>query len=235
MTVPAGKVLTPAAEKRLQVLQSLDSLGAGFSLASHDLDIRGAGNLIGEEQSGHIREVGFELYQEMLEEAVASLRQGGDEDVDEEKWSPTINVGTSVLLPETYIDDLQVRMGLYRRLADLEEQQQIDGFGAELRDRFGPIPEEVEHLLEIVAIKLLCRRANVASVDAGPKGAVIRFRNDTFANPAGLVEYINQGGGYVKLRPDHALVVRRMWEAPKERLTGSHTILKYLVKLAEGT
>lgn len=233
MTVPAGKILTPSAEKRLQVLQSLDSLGAGFSLASHDLDIRGAGNLIGEEQTGHIREVGFELYQEMLEEAVASLRQGGDEEADEEKWSPTINVGTSVLLPESYIDDLQVRMGLYRRLADLEDQQQIEGFGAELRDRFGPVPEEVEHLLEIVSIKLLCRRANVASVDAGPKGAVIRFRNDTFANPAGLVGYINEGGGYVKLRPDHALVVRRMWDQPKERLTGSHTILKYLVKLAE--
>ncbi len=233
MTVPAGKVLTPAAEKRLQVLQSLDSLGAGFSLASHDLDIRGAGNLIGEEQSGHIREVGFELYQEMLEEAVASLRQGGGEEEGEEKWSPTINVGTSVLLPESYIDDLQVRMGLYRRLADFEEQQEIDGFGAELRDRFGPVPEEVEHLLEIVAIKLLCRRANVASVDAGPKGAVIRFRTDTFANPSGLVEYINKGEGYVKLRPDHALVVRRMWEEPKDRLSGSHTILKYLVKLAE--
>ena len=233
MTVPAGKVLTPSAEKRLQVLQSLDSLGAGFSLASHDLDIRGAGNLIGEEQSGHIREVGFELYQEMLEEAVASLRQGGDDDGDEEKWSPTINVGTSVLLPESYIDDLQVRMGLYRRLADLEDQQQIEGFGAELRDRFGPVPEEVEHLLEIVSIKLLCRRANVASVDAGPKGAVIRFRNDTFANPAGLVGYINEGAGYVKLRPDHSLVVRRQWEEPKDRLSGSHTILKYLVKMVD--
>ncbi len=233
MTVRPGKVITPAAEKRLQVLQSLDSLGAGFSLASHDLDIRGAGNLIGEEQSGHIKEVGFELYQDMLEEAVASLREGGGEEEAEEKWAPNINIGTSVLLPESYIDDLQVRLGLYRRLSDLDEQAEIDGFGAELRDRFGPIPEEVEHLLQIVSIKLLCCRANVASVDAGPKGAVIGFRDDTFPNPAGLVGYINEGQGYVKLRPDHRLVVKRMWDQPKDRLAGCRTIMKYLVKLAD--
>lgn len=235
MTVPPGKALTPAAEKRLQVLQSLDSLGAGFSLASHDLDIRGAGNLIGEEQSGHIKEVGFELYQEMLEEAVASLREGGEGEEAEEKWAPNINIGTSVLLPEHYIGDLQVRMGLYRRLSDLEEQQEVEAFGAELRDRFGPLPEEVEHLLEIVAIKLLCRIANVASIDAGPKGAVVGFRDDTFANPAGLVHYINEGQGYVKLRPDHRLVVRRSWETPKDRLTGCRTIMKYLVKLSKAS
>ncbi len=233
MTIPPGKALTPAAEKRLQVLQSLDSLGAGFSLASHDLDIRGAGNLIGEEQSGHIKEVGFELYQEMLEEAVASLREGGGDADTEEKWAPNINIGTSVLLPEHYIGDLQVRMGLYRRLSDLEEQQDVEAFGAELRDRFGPLPEEVEHLLEIVAIKLLCRTANVASIDAGPKGAVIGFKDDTFGNPAGLVHYINEGQGYVKLRPDHRLVVRRNWETPNDRLTGCRTIMKYLVKLSK--
>ncbi|MGI9371945.1 MAG: transcription-repair coupling factor [Hyphomicrobiales bacterium] len=235
MTVPANKVLTEAADKRLRVLQSLDSLGAGFSLASHDLDIRGAGNLIGEEQSGHIKEVGFELYQDMLEEAVASLRDGGGDDEAEEKWSPNINIGTSVLLPEHYISDLQVRLGLYRRLADLETNEDLEGFAAELHDRFGTLPEEVKHLLAIVGIKMLCRRANVATVDAGPKGAVLGFREDNFANPAGLVVFINEQGNLAKLRPDHKLVIRRSWESAADRLKGVRNILRKLAKVASAT
>ncbi len=233
MTVPANKVLTEAAEKRLKVLQSLDSLGAGFNLASHDLDIRGAGNLIGEEQSGHIKEVGFELYQDMLEEAVASLRDGGSGEEAEEKWSPNINIGTSVLLPESYISDLQVRLGLYRRLSDLTTSEELEGFAAELHDRFGPLPQEVKHLLAIVGIKMLCRRANVASVDAGPKGAVIGFHEDNFANPAGLVGFINEQGNLAKLRPDHKLVIRRSWDGAAERLKGVRSILRKLSSVAE--
>src|SRR5690242_15923989 len=116
MTTPANRILTPAAEKRLKVLQSLDTLGAGFTLASHDLDIRGAGNLLGEEQSGHIKEVGYELYQNLLEEAVAKLRTGEETLADEGGWSPQLNIGTSVLIPENYVPDLHVRLGLYRRL-----------------------------------------------------------------------------------------------------------------------
>ena len=119
-TTPAGQRLTEGAEKRLKVLQSLDTLGAGFSLASHDLDIRGAGNLLGEEQSGHISEVGFELYQSMLEEAVAALK-GGDLGETPEQWSPQISLGTSVLIPESYVADLHLRLGLYRRLSDAGE------------------------------------------------------------------------------------------------------------------
>ncbi|MDQ3558238.1 MAG: transcription-repair coupling factor, partial [Pseudomonadota bacterium] len=176
-TVPPEKTLTSTAERRLKVLQSLDTLGAGFQLASHDLDIRGAGNLLGEEQSGHIKEVGFELYQQMLEEAVASLKAGGDEASDG-RWSPQITVGTPLMIPETYVPDLQLRMSLYRRLADLDDARDIDGFGAELIDRFGPLPDEVDHLLKVVFVKSLCRRANVEKVDAGPKGVVIAFRNN---------------------------------------------------------
>ena len=190
-TIPPNQKLTPTAEKRLKVLQSLDSLGAGFSLASHDLDIRGAGNLLGEEQSGHIREVGFELYQQMLEEAVASLREGGVEERSEQ-WSPQINVGSAVLIPENYVADLQARLGLYRRLSNLTEREDIEVFAAELVDRFGPLPEEVRHLLAVVQIKLYCRKAGIAQVEAGPKGAVISFRNNSFANPAGLVAFINE-------------------------------------------
>ena len=222
------------ADRRLKVLQSLDTLGAGFQLASHDLDIRGAGNLLGEEQSGHIKEVGYELYQQMLEEAVAQLRDGGaDEHEADGRWSPQITVGTPVMLPETYVPDLQLRLSLYRRLGDLEEPEQIDGFGAELIDRFGPLPDEVEHLLKIVYIKALCRKANVEKVDAGPKGVVIGFRNSTFANPAGLIRYIGEQGSLAKVRPDQKIVLIRDWDEPEKRLKGTAVILTQLARMAE--
>jgi transcription-repair coupling factor (superfamily II helicase) len=233
-TVPAEKRLTAMADRRLKVLQSLDTLGAGFQLASHDLDIRGAGNLLGEEQSGHIKEVGYELYQQMLEEAVAQLRDGGTDELESDgRWSPQITVGTPVMLPETYVPDLQLRLSLYRRLGDLEEPEQIDGFGAELIDRFGPLPDEVEHLLKIVYIKALCRKANVEKVDAGPKGIVIGFRNSTFANPAGLIRYIGEQGSLAKVRPDQKIVLIRDWEKPEQRLKGTAVILTQLARMAE--
>ncbi len=232
-TTPPNRTLTAAADKRLKVLQSLDSLGAGFTLASHDLDLRGSGNLLGEEQSGNIKEVGYELYQAMLEEAVAKLRTGEETLEAEGAWSPQINIGTSVLIPETYVEDLQARLGLYRRLADLHDQSAVDGFGAELHDRFGRMPEEVHHLLEVVSIKLLCRAANVASVDAGPKGATIAFRGDTFAKPAALVQWITGQGSLAKLRAaDMKLVIMRNWEKPEERLKGTRQLMQTLVKLA---
>lgn len=230
-TLPANRTLTATADRRLKVLQSLDTLGAGFQLASHDLDIRGAGNLLGEEQSGHIKEVGFELYQQMLEEAVAELR-GSGEAIDT-GWSPLIAVGTAVMIPEGYVPDLQLRLALYRRLGDLENTEEIDGFGAELIDRFGPLPEEVKHLLKIVFIKALCRKANVEKLDAGPKGVVVQFRKKEFANPAGLVRYIAEQGSLAKIRPDHSVVFARDWPNPEKRLAGSAVIMTQLAKLAE--
>jgi transcription-repair coupling factor (superfamily II helicase) len=230
-TIPADMRITPAAEKRLKVLQSLDTLGAGFVLASHDLDIRGAGNLLGEEQSGHIREVGFELYQSMLEEAVAALK-GGEGAMIEDQWSPRINLGTSVLIPEDYVPDLQVRLGLYRRLSGVETTDAIEAFAAELIDRFGPLPEEVRHLLDIVEIKGLCRQAGIEQIDAGPKGAVIAFRNNSFANPEGLIDFIRDAGKQVKLQPDHRLIFYANWPKPEDRLAGTRELLKRLAKIA---
>jgi transcription-repair coupling factor (superfamily II helicase) len=232
MTTPPGRALTATAERRLQVLQSLDSLGAGFTLASHDLDIRGGGNLLGEEQSGNIREVGFELYQNMLEEAVAQMRAGDVVTEGDSQWSPQINIGTSVLIPEDYVSDLQVRLGLYRRLADFTGQEEVDAFGAELHDRFGKPPEDVQHLLSIVSIKMLCRHANVQSVDAGAKGASITLRNGIFPNPGKLVEWINGQGTLAKLRADMKLVIMRDWNTPEQRLKGTRLLMQTLVKLA---
>jgi transcription-repair coupling factor (superfamily II helicase) len=230
-TVPADKVLTPQAERRLKVLQSLDTLGAGFQLASHDLDLRGAGNLLGEEQSGHIKEVGYELYQQMLEEAVTALKAGG-ETPEEGRWSPQITVGTAVMIPESYVPDLQLRMNLYRRLADLGGQRDIEAFAAELIDRFGPLPDEVQHLLEVVAIKSLCVAANVEKVDVGPKGAVIAFRDSRFANPAGLIRWIASEGSLAKVRPDQKLVVMRDWDDPAKRMKGTAALMILLARLA---
>jgi transcription-repair coupling factor (superfamily II helicase) len=229
-TTPASGRLSEGAERRLKVLQSLDTLGAGFSLASHDLDIRGAGNLLGEEQSGHIREVGFELYQSMLEEAVASLKGGELESQDQ--WSPQISLGTSVLIPDTYVADLQLRLGLYRRLAMLEQRPDIDAFAAELVDRFGELPEEVTHLLDVVEIKGLAKQAGLQSVDAGPKGAVIAFRKNQFANPEGLVVFMGKSKGGVKLQSDHKLVYRADWPNAQARLQGVRFLVRQLADIA---
>ncbi len=232
LTLPVRKRITPAAEQRLKVLQSLDTLGAGFQLASHDLDIRGAGNLLGEEQSGHIKEVGYELYQQMLEEAVLSLKAGISAPIAE-KWSPQITIGTPVLIPEDYVADLPVRLSLYRRLAEIEDDRAIEAFAAELVDRFGPLPEEVEYLLQVVAIKALCRRANVERIEVGPKGAVLAFRDNVFANPEGLVAFIRDQAPAARVRPDQKVVLFDEWETPKARLRGAAGILRALAGIAE--
>ncbi|MEL7256562.1 MAG: transcription-repair coupling factor [Pseudomonadota bacterium] len=231
--------LTPSAEKRLRVLGSLDQLGAGFTLASQDLDIRGAGNLLGEEQSGQMRDVGYELYQSMLEEAIAKIKAGeleGLSDADDQ-WAPTINLGVPVLIPEDYVPDLDVRLGLYRRLSGLSTKVELEGFAAELIDRFGKLPREVNTLLLVVRIKAMCKRAGIAKLDGGPKGATIQFHNDKFANPAGLVEFIKDQRGLAKVR-DNKIVVRRDWKRAKDKIQGAFAIAKDLavkVKTVEGT
>ncbi len=233
LTLPAGKMLTETAQRRLEVMQTLDTLGAGFALASHDLDIRGAGNLLGDEQSGHVREVGIELYQQMLEEAVVAARSGADPlAAPKDEWTPQITIGTSVLIPETYVADLPVRLGLYRRIAQLVDRREIDAFAAELIDRFGPLPPEVDNLLEIIAIKRLCRDAGVEKVDAGEKGVSITFHANRFANPAGLVAFLQENANTAKLRPDQRLVIMRDWEGASDRLRGVAAILKRLAAIA---
>jgi transcription-repair coupling factor (superfamily II helicase) len=220
LTWPPNQRLSAAAEKRLSVMQTLDALGAGFTLASHDLDIRGAGNLLGDEQSGHIREVGIELYQQMLEDAVAEQRaeKGRRRAVDRD-WTPNINLGLPVLIPETYVRDLPVRLGLYRRIGALEDDAQTEAMAAELVDRFGKLPEEVENLLQVVGLKRMCRAAGVEKLDSGPKGMVLGFRGNAFSNPAGLVQWLASKGGTIRLRPDHKLaIVRDMGLAERVRM-----------------
>ena len=230
-TVPPNRTMTPQAERRLKLLHSLDTLGAGFELASHDLDIRGAGNLLGDEQSGHIREVGYELYQEMLREAIEALRAGIEEPA-EETWSPSIMLGTPVTIPEDYVPDLHLRLSLYRRLATLTSDADIESFAAEMIDRFGPPPGEAEELMQLVAIKVLCRQAHVERLEAGPKGVIVAFRGNAFANPQGLVRYVAEQGPQAKVRPDMKIVFVRDFATKAARLEGTRQILRTLAAIA---
>lgn len=229
LTTKPAKRMTEGALKRLEVLQSLDTLGAGFSLASHDMDLRGAGNLLGDEQSGHIREVGVELYQQMLEEAVAAAKGAQTQD---DEFSPQINLGLAVLIPESYVPDLQIRMNLYRRIASVDDKLSLDGLAAELIDRFGPLPEEAEQLLKVVEIKQLCREAGISKLEAGAKGITISFHNNQFANPAGLVEFISSSRRTAKLRPDHRLVILEDLASVPRRAKVALQIVKALVSAA---
>ncbi|MEO7601809.1 MAG: transcription-repair coupling factor [Sphingomicrobium sp.] len=231
LTMPQDRSITETATKRLQVLANLDSLGAGFQLASHDLDIRGAGNLLGDEQSGHIKEVGFELYQSMLEDAIIESKAGGGP--RREEFTPQISVDAPILIPEAYVPDLDLRMGLYRRLGDLDDRAAIDGFAAELIDRFGPLPEETANLMKIVEMKLNCRAANVAKLDTGPKGAVVTFAPSGPPSLDGLFAYIERLKGAAKLRPDSKLAVAKTWPTPDARLNGALQLSRGLAKIAE--
>ncbi len=231
LTIPARFKITKTAEARLKVLSSLDTLGAGFTLASHDLDLRGGGNLLGEEQSGQIRDVGVELYQAMLEEAVAEMKTGTKE--SDHDWSPQINTGVSVLIPEHYVPDLDVRLQLYRRLASADSHEEREAFAAELIDRFGPLPIEAEHLLVTMKIKALCKKSGIEKADAGPKGVVMTFRGSAFANPLGLVELMNRPGNAYKLRPDQKLVMRGNWPEPVHRLRGVENAVREIAALVD--
>ena len=231
-TTAPNRMVTEAADKRLQVLANLDSLGAGFQLASHDLDIRGAGNLLGDEQSGHIKEVGFELYQSMLEDAIVEAKAGdaglkarpGD-------FSPQITVDAPIMISEDYVPDLDLRMGLYRRMNELEAVQDIEAFAAELIDRFGKMPEATDNLLKVIEIKLNCRKACIVKLDVGPKGALVHFHNDEFPDLEGLIGYVQRLKGTAKLRPDSKLVITRNWPDPAARVNGALQLSRGLAKI----
>ena len=233
LTTRPDSQLSEVAAKRLKVLNDLDSLGAGFQLASHDLDIRGAGNLLGDEQSGHIREVGFELYQSMLEEAIVMAR-AGDVGLKEDTsgLSPQITVEAPIMIPDDYVPDLAVRMALYRRLNDAADQAEIESLSAEMIDRFGPLPEPTANLVKLIEIKRQAIAAHIAKIDVGARGALISFHKDSFPNPAGLIEYAAKREGTIKLRPDSKLMVNRAWGDAKSRLGGLFQLTRGLSAVA---
>lgn len=233
LTVPEDMALSEVAEKRLKVLGDLDSLGAGFQLASHDLDIRGAGNLLGDEQSGHIKEVGFELYQSMLEDAILAAKAG---DIglarEREALSPQITLDAPIMIPEDYVPDLAVRMALYRRMNDADGPDAVEALAAEMIDRFGPLPAPTQNLLRLIEVKRQAIAANIAKIDVGPKGALVSFHKDTFPDPVGLIGYVERLNGVAKLRPDNKLVIQRAWGTAEGRLNGLVQLTKGLSAIA---
>ena len=234
LTTPEAGAITDTAEKRLKLLGDLDTLGAGFQLASHDLDIRGAGNLVGDEQSGHIREVGFELYQAMLEEAILVAKaEGAGVAPPREALSPVITVDAPILIPEDYVPDLPLRMALYRRLNEAEDRAGLDGFAAEMIDRFGPLPPETANLIQLMEIKANAKAAGIAKLDVGTKGALVSFHGDEFANVPGLIAYVERLKGRARIRPDNRLSVSGDWGSAGARLNGALQLSKGLGKLAK--
>ena len=228
-TVEAGKVLNKNSQQRLDVIKTLDNLGAGFSLASYDMDIRGAGNLLGDEQSGQIKEVGVELYQDMLKDAVYSYKN--KEAPLEEVWSPSISLGLAVLIPDTYVYDLSTRMALYRKAGDLISSDEINEFNEELFDRFGPPPEEVNNLLQTLIIKNKCLKNNISFIDAGPKGILLGFKNNFFKNTDKLLDWISKSSGQIKVRPDQKLFMEKHLKSREEKIENVLTFIDELEDL----
>ena len=233
LTYAKDTQLSEVAEKRLKVLGDLDSLGAGFQLASHDLDIRGAGNLLGDEQSGHIREVGFELYQSMLEDAILAAKAGElGLEAKRETVSPQITVDAPIMIPEDYVPDLAVRMALYRRLNDAADKAEIEALAAEMIDRFGDLPAATANLVRLIEIKHQAIEANIAKIDVGAQGTLVTFHQDDFPDGPGLIAYVDRLQGTARLRPDMKLVISRAWNSPESRLNGLFQLTKGLSGIA---
>ena len=233
LTVKPNQQVTPAAQKRLEVMQSLETLGSGFTLASYDLDIRGSGNLVGSEQSGHIREVGIELYQQMLAEAVERGKKGSkDRKTTPDNGQPQINLGVAVLIPEIYVQDLGIRLDLYRRIASLASKEEIEAFAVELEDRFGKIPQELENLFTVITLKKLCQILGIKKVDVGQKGIVLWFHPEAIKNPQPLVSLVRQYPSQFSLKPDNRFIYHTLIDKDQHRIQKTKKLLEQLQNLS---
>ncbi|TAE79468.1 MAG: hypothetical protein EAY76_07460 [Alphaproteobacteria bacterium] len=232
-TLPYHGAMSKQAVKRLEVMQSLDTLGAGFTLASHDMDIRGFGNLVGEEQSGHVKDIGIELYQQMLSDAVRLARATNAHEVivAEDDWSPQLNLGLSIMIPESYVDDLSLRLSLYRRAATLTTSDEVEAFAAELIDRFGAIPEATQHLFTTLKLKHQCKNAGISRIDTGPKGAVVHMHHSSVRNPQALIGYIAKHGDKMKLRADQSIFYAASWDHDAAKLADIRQLVSNIAAL----
>lgn len=228
--LPQHGQLQGQAQRRLEVIQTLDTLGAGFSLASHDMDIRGAGNLLGQEQSGHVKEVGLELYQQMLQETIEMQQFKKEGRTAEPTFTPLINTGVPLLIPESYVAELALRIGLYRRMSDLTSYEELEDFSQELTDRFGPLPSAVQNLIRVMEMKVLCKSLGIEKVERGGKGIVFSFHKAFFKPSDSFISYLQSLAPHVKLLPDFRLLWGREWPTAEDGLEGTYQFLKELEK-----
>ena len=223
-----NKKMTINAEKRLHAIQSLEGLGAGFSLAAHDLDIRGAGNLLGDEQSGQIKEVGISLYQQLLNEAVSDIK--GEKYIIND-FIPQINLQTPALIPEHYILDLSLRLQIYRRLGNIKDYNEFELFVIELIDRFGPIPKELNYLIRVMKIKRNCIKTGIQRIDSGINGATIEFINEGYINPEKFIIWLHSYKKELKVRSDKKIGLLYKWSSIDERLDIIEDLTSDIAKL----
>ncbi|MBF0611482.1 MAG: transcription-repair coupling factor [Magnetococcales bacterium] len=233
MLIPAEERLSPISRKRLDAIENLGDLGAGFMLATHDLEIRGAGNILGEDQSGEIREVGFELYNQMLSEAVAALNRHPNRfDTEQmEDAPPNINLNISTYLPENYVPDVHQRLTLYKRISGLTTPEEIAEMRSELLDRFGMLPTPVQNLLKVVETKRLCCHLRIKKLEVGPKGGSLQFYERPNINTESLISIIRDGGGAIRFNQENNTLSfrNRSWDDDERRLKEIGSVMQRLL------
>ncbi len=226
VTPPRG-LLPRDAAKRLEAIESLEDLGAGFTLATHDLEIRGAGELLGEEQSGQIQEIGFNLYLELLDRAVRSLKAGREPDLEHVMLSGTeIELHLPALLPEDYVADIHLRLTLYKRIASAATPAALDDLRAEMIDRFGPLPQPARHLYRVAALKVRARALGIRKIDAGPLGGYLLFDETNDVDPQTVIRLVQRNPRTYRL--DGPLKLRFTWRAEGE--TDRFTLIETLIE-----
>jgi transcription-repair coupling factor (superfamily II helicase) len=201
LLAPADEALSDIARKRLRAIQELSELGAGFRIAAQDLETRGAGNLLGKQQSGHIAAVGIDLYTQMMEDAMAELR---GEDVTHEP-DTLINMQASAFLPEQYINDVSLRLAAYKELSSVADEAELVNIQDDLRDRYGALPEPAANLIEIMSIRILAKRRGITRIDAGPEAVHITFAAESGISPDRVMTLLKRNRGRITLIPEYTL------------------------------
>jgi transcription-repair coupling factor (superfamily II helicase) len=229
LMAPPRAALTPDAAKRLEAIESLEDLGAGFTLATHDLEIRGAGELLGEEQSGQIQEIGFSLYMELLDRAVRSLRAGREPELEKPLHSGAeIDLHLPALLPEDYVPDVHLRLRLYKRISGVADEEMLAGLQAELIDRFGPLPPAAQTLFRVAALRLGATPLGIARLEVGPAGGLLQFGEEHRVDPARVIALIQKDPARFRLDGSHRVRFTVEAETEPERLRVARQLIQAL-------
>ena len=229
LLTPAGRKLTGDAEKRLEAIAAAQDLGAGFTLATHDLEIRGAGELLGEGQSGQIQAVGFSLYMEMLERAIKAIQQGKEPELENPlSGGPDINLRLPALIPDDYLPDVHARLTLYKRIANANDDEELKDLQVEMIDRFGLLPEPVKNLFRVTSLKLRCAPLGINKIDAGPEHGRIEFAADTSIDPLVLIRLIQDSPQRYRLEGGSILRFSAPMGAPGLRLNTVEALIERL-------